>query len=182
MNSVHEQCPKSDSEIVLSPKQVGCTKCTACWPSSTPRCAHTTVAARPYRRPGGRVVGLSCRGLASWPCRDTSACPSLGLLSEYTEVYCDTKPSQTSPFCHNTVNCIAIQFLQQPDCLCHDTIYLYRDPSSQASPSLLVTIHSVYCDTILANLYSQGCNTIKCIAIQFSCSPFHTHYSCVTIQ
>ena len=128
MNSVHERCPKSDSETVLSPKigwvhQVHSllaqqhTQVRTGEPRRAHRRTHTAIS-----WPGcptvsyafsGRIMGagLSCRGLASRPCRDTAACPSPGLLSQYTEVYCDTKPSQTSPFCHNTVNCIAIQFL-----------------------------------------------------------------------
>ena len=64
MNIVHEQCPKSDSETVLSPKtRVKCTVCTHS-SASAPRRALASCrgrASRPYHRPGARVAAQGCR-------------------------------------------------------------------------------------------------------------------------
>ena len=42
-------------------------------------------------------------------------------LLQYTRVYCNTVPINPTPG-HNTINCIAIQFLQQPGCLYCNTL------------------------------------------------------------
>ena len=113
MNSVHEQCPNSDSETVLSQNWLS-VQCAQPQPS-------LRAQAAPRPRAYGRVVAAQlvvwwvqcqvpepCRGLASRPCRDTAACP-------------------VPPLGHNTLQCIAIHSTSQAS-PSHVTIHLlYRD-------------------------------------------------------
>ena len=86
MNSVHEQCPISDSKIVLSQKLVKCTMCTHS-PASTPRQAHWPCrnAARAPLRAMPRACAPPCR--APTPClaplRASACAPSACASSAY---------------------------------------------------------------------------------------------------
>ena len=103
-----------------------------------PRASHC-IAAHKRSYPGRRAP---CRGLASQPCRDTTACPAL------------------TP-CHNTPRCIAIQFSTasfpaiQPkpfkQLQSRYNVCIVTQPASQ--PSLL------------------SCNTMPTVTIQFQPSP-----------
>ena len=113
------------------------TKCTACWPSSTPRCAQACAclavswALRPCRGRGPRPCRRRrkpCRGhcqrrvvgaasAVSWaqaPCRSTlcraPGCRVVGLLR--TVLQYNALPQQ--PFGHNTLRCIVIHSPQPP--------------------------------------------------------------------
>ena len=133
MNSVHEQCPNSDSETVLSPKtgsklsQVHC----------APNLAQPTRARVPYRgspsrlcrglawlcrKPGGRVAARP--SAVSWPCLAVSW-PCVA-----------TQPVASCPFaCHNTPQCIATHFPTKPALLSRYTnVYCDPNPASSAKP------------------------------------------------
>ena len=80
MNRVHEQCPKIDSGTVPSQtmsKQVECSECTACWPSSTPRpCPSLRAACTPRLLPCPRPPGPCPLPRAPAPCPHPCAQPS----------------------------------------------------------------------------------------------------------
>ena len=127
MNSVHEQCPKSDSETVLSPKTGWVYQVPS--PASTPRCAQAlpgarvAVSWRPQRRVA--VHRLPCRKpqpavAVSWPCAARPAWPCRGLAV----LYCDTAQPCLAPFSHNTPECIAILTSSATNRLSHDTNFV----------------------------------------------------------
>ena len=134
MNSVHEQGPISDSETVLSQKtgsklsQVHKAPNLA-KPAHTgaPRCARVAVSwpqrrrdtgpSRPCRRADPRLCRNAC-GLVVAECRARQR-----RIVAWPPGRVATQLPSSCPFGHNTLNCIAIQFLQQPGCSCHDTTY-----------------------------------------------------------
>ena len=177
MNSVHEQCPKSDSETVLSLK-IG-------WVHQVHNLLtqqHTQV------RTGGRA--WSCRGapqrrVAAWPPSRVAgqAVVSQALARKYrglslpchgrkrhvaglAMLYCDTtQPCLLLPG-HNTPECIAIrwpsaQLLLVAIQLC--VLQYNALPNLTLAP---VTIHQVYCDTTSPAFASSAtillvyCNTL----------------------
>ena len=177
MNRVHEQCPKIDSETVLSQtgsKQPECTECTSCWPSSTPKppsrsCPkHLLLApvrplhpARLPLRPVPRAnAPVALPALLPWapaaPLR--RATPA---VSRHSYLPCDTGSpascswtSQYSLYCntnlpHSLTASITIQ----------SSVLRYTQPAKP--PSL--QYKPVYCNTILAIpalLKPPSCNTI----------------------
>ena len=130
MNSVHEQHPNSDSETVLSPK-IGSKLSQVhkapnlVQPAHTgaPRRAHVAVEA-PCQRPQPVVLWADPR-----PCRSTCARVVAECRARQRPVVAwppgrvATQLPSSCPFGHNTLNCITIQFLQQPCFSCHDTTY-----------------------------------------------------------
>ena len=129
MNSVHEQCPISDSEIVLSQKLDKCTMCTATAQLAHPG-AHRRAQAREHMAVSwvlwpcrGRVTGADGRVVgAPAPCRRRPSAVSQALCRAPGKPCRDTAQALPIPLGHNTLRCIDTQFLQQPGCSCHDTI------------------------------------------------------------
>ena len=149
MNSVHEPCPNSDSEIVLSPKtgwvhQVH-NQLTQPANPSAPRRARTGAVSwplwpcrgpspRPCRRVDGRVAGpqpavsqaccAPCMAV-SWP-RSQHTLPHALFWSQYTAVYCNTKAQQRIAIQNPTIQPPKLQYnfpaTAYPFQLCHDTI------------------------------------------------------------
>ena len=169
MNSVHEQCPNSDSETVLSLKtgsklsQVHKAPNLA-QPAHTgaPRRVRMAVSwalrpchgrgPRPCRKSDGRVAGAPapCRGrsghVVAWPPGHvaTQRLPQAPLVPIHPIVlrYNSQLPA---PAGHNTPRCIAIQ----------------TQPSSHLSHNTIGVLRHTY---PLANLHAY-CNTICCVAI-----------------
>ena len=170
MNSVHEQCPNSDSETVLSPKtgwvhQVH---------SLLAQPAHPTVHRRDQAR--ARMAVSQAVAAVSWPWPSTVCkvlCRVVGALASCHRHYAARLavvswaclaiqlPASCSPG-HNTL-CI-LQYkspVARPSC--HDTIPSIAIQYPLFQP-LLVTIQSVYCDT--TSPATQASVTIQwCIAI-----------------
>ena len=129
MNSVHEHCPNSYSETVLSPKTGSKLSQVHSAPNltqpagiGTPRHGRAWPCRRPLRPCRGRVAGTDGRvASAPAPCRRHSAArlasmswlgyvvlrhsPALplALWSQYTLVYCNTMPISLLS-CHNTLS------------------------------------------------------------------------------
>ena len=106
--------------------------------TGTPRRAHMAVSQPAQRRVTGQAaVSLpprpapvpssphACARALRAPCARLCACardvswlrivlqynaqPLVAFRSQYTRVYCGTKFSNSQPFCHNTLDCFAIQ-------------------------------------------------------------------------
>ena len=107
MNSVHEQCPNSDSETILSPKTG--------WVHQV----HSLLDHPAH--PGEHRYAWPCRGTpsesyrrpqpaVSWARRVAGVVPRAWLLCRgLAGLYCDTTQPCLAPFSHNTPECIAIQ-------------------------------------------------------------------------
>ena len=172
MNIVHEQCPKSASETVLSPKtgsklsqvhrapnlaqpvhtsaprrsqvRTGAPRCAQARPSVSCRRLLRSCRGRGPRRVTGAGLLVMGAGAVSQGAvsRAWLPCPGLAVL------YCDTaQPYSLSP-CHNTPRCIAIQMPSLSSSRSHNTISVlrYNSFNSQA-PLSQYTV--VYCDTNL---------------------------------
>ena len=103
MNSVHEQCPNSDSETVLSQKLVKCTVCThTAQPARQGAHRHaqarTGTPKRAQARPGarsGRVVAAQ-PAVSQRPARAPARCPARLRPARLGLPYCAPKPRSSS--------------------------------------------------------------------------------------
>ena len=168
MNSVHEQCPNSDSKTVLSQKLV---KCTVCTHTAQPARIGRAQAARGCRivaPPAGRFVGAVA---VSWHAggsvvalnRVVSRHKACSLAPFLVTIHLDVlqyKLNHSIPYCHDTMTCITTQFFPQP-------------------AYLSITIQPVYCDTLpsLALQPQSQYTLVYCNTIAQPTSPSH-----VTIQ
>ena len=113
MNRVHEQCPKIDSRIVLS--KTGSKTGRVHLPHPAPACREPALCARspsaraPPPAPSACPVPLPAHPV----CIAIQTAFLMPFSLQYTRVYCHTVPITLAPG-HNTINCIAIQFFQQP--------------------------------------------------------------------
>ena len=134
MNRVHEQCPKSDSRTVLSPK----TGSKLGQVHSAPNLAQPAriSCAEAARAPTRLPVPTRLCAPRAMP----TPCPAPSALSQYTyciaiqwpncqpfpghdtNLYCDPFPFQASLLYCNTVLCIAIQCLTSLTLSCHNTM------------------------------------------------------------
>ena len=157
MNSVHEQCPISDSETVLSPKTGWVNQVHS--PLAQP--AHPGAHRRAQVRAHGRVVGYCGRGpqpcrsaqaALSWPCAARANAVSWPCLAVSRHIACSLAPSWSrySP-------CIVTQSLLLP--CSHVTNCIVTRPASQVSPQS--RYNSLYRDSVSQPLSLP-------IAIQFS--------------
>ena len=172
MNRVHEQCPKIDSGTVLSQtrsKQVECTECTACWPSSTPGRAPSAHAAGALRA-SAACPARRCRlhrapraplTLPRAPCAPAPrlraqrppapACPPRTSLAHPAASLLRTPAPTCAPRASSALpnavswpsDCIAIQTMP---CLSHNTIHCISIESS-LQPAFLPQYTRLYCDT-----------------------------------
>ena len=116
MTIVHEQCPNSDSEIVLSQKLVKCTMCTHTAQLARPGARrHAQAPAQwPCRgRPAGRVAGPRSPLRAVSRAMPRACAPRAARLCPappryVVALYCDTKLYLLLPMSQYT-RCIAIQ-------------------------------------------------------------------------
>ena len=124
MNSVHDQCPNSDSETVLSPKNGS----KLSQVHSAPNLAQPASTGAPRRapahavswRPRCRVVAppldrVAGKAAMSWP----SASCRHGRVVACLATQAALSPAPTY---HNTLWCIAIQMPSSLTLACHDTI------------------------------------------------------------
>ena len=183
MNRVHEQCPKIDSRTVLSQtgsKQAECTKCTTCWPTSTPMpralprlhatparpsaCPASACRARPARPPAASAPRARLPCAPRKPaCRASPAVSWawLGIVSQYNPAL---------PCSHVTIQfvCIAIQtalfsaIQLLPACNTNQCIVIQNIP---AQPSLaihlnLLQYNSIQPTTLSIVIQCNPCNTI----------------------
>ena len=184
MNRVHEQCPKIDSGTVLSQTGSKQAECTACWPSSTPR-PHAQ-AARPTPVPRA-------------PCLLPLAPPAPACLRAPSPLACAPAACPARP-CHAPRPPLpAPSAVSWPGWSCRETVQQPTAPTATIQYFLLQYKFSpaslLYCNTIASpsnciaiHLPSRpatahSCNTICCIAIQFS--PYATiqsNTSCNTLS
>ena len=175
MNSVHEQCPKSDSETVLSPK--------TCWVhqvlSLLAQLAHPGARRRAQARACLAVSWAlrPCCGSGPRPCRRRRA-PCRGyrpqVVVSWAQGYrvvawppgrvATQLPTPALAPCHNTPRCIATK---TPHSLASVTIHhVYCNTLSPAARLPMSQYTAVYCDTNL-NLPATHCNTIFPATIHF---------------
>ena len=149
MNSVHEQCPISDSETVLSPKtrsklsqvhrapnlaqpaHTGAPRW-ACAALSWPLWPAVSWAQWSCRRRPSAMLQALCRVVAwLWPSLISSP-----LLVTIQFMYCDTNAQQPGSPCHDTINCI-VTFTPclSSLLLCHNTIGVLRHKFFFSSPA-----------------------------------------------
>ena len=143
MNSVHEQCPISDLEIVPSQKTGSKLSQVHKAPNlaqpahtSAPRRARAAILWRPHRRvapcaawPPGRITGQAA---VSW------ACASAGTAVSWPALRYSCLPQ--APPGHNTSHCIAIQF-PTAQLLLLTIQFMYYDTMPTAFKPASVTIH-----------------------------------------
>ena len=191
MNSVHEQCPNSDSETVLSQKlgQVHHvhSHSSACAHRLRPGRAHVAVSQPKV----GRIAGLGCRIVGAGAVsqrvvpRAWLPCPGFAVL------YCNTaQPFSLAP-CHNTPRCIAIQRPTKP---APQSQYnkLYCNTVSPTARLLMSQYTLLYCDTIpsptlqpsFLQYNSFYCNTISASLLQYTSQPNYSpcHNTIVVLQ
>ena len=186
MNRVHKQCPKIDSRTVLSQtgsKQAECTECTACWPSTTPR-PHAPAAPRTCVP---RAPLACCRACPTRAAARTCACYRVGLLPRAPEHL--ARPPAPAAALSAPLRLVRARAAQHPTparpATCVPVARLARPAQRsvvgavavlQYSPTYLphlVTIHLLYCGTVLALFstiqtppFQPLChNTLQCIAI-----------------
>ena len=147
MNIVHEQCPKSDSETVLSPKLGWVHRVH----TLNPGCAPTAHALRPGLCacsaccvPAHATVCLLSLLYATIQPSLLCACSAF-YMPQYNRAYC--VPAQPS-ICHNTAEPIVcllslLYATIQLSLLCACSAFYMP-----AQPSLSVTIQLVYCNTL----------------------------------